>query len=116
MLRMATKKVWTVVDFVLWVVIVNFAQTKQIVKVASVYIANVKVNCLIIPRSIDIVVIIAPSCNDGVKNGDEEGIDCGIPCKKNCNGKKCLQATDCWSGVCSSAKTCSGRHRYFKMT
>mgnify|MGYP006940040497 FL=1 len=94
----------------------NFAQTKQIVKVASVYIANVKVNCLIIPRSIDIVVIIAPSCNDGVKNGDEESIDCGIACKKNCNGKKCLQATDCWSGVCSSAKTCSGRHRYFKMT
>ena len=71
---------------------------------------NVKVNYSTISCSKDIVVIIAPSCNDGVKNGDEESIDCGIACKKNCNGKKCLQATDCWSGVCNSKKICAGRH------
>jgi hypothetical protein len=44
----------------------------------------------------------APTCNDGVKNGNETDVDCGGPsCPKCANGKACAVATDCASGVCT---------------
>jgi len=87
----------------------NLAQTTQPVKVPSVYTVIVKVKYSKLPCIIDIVVIVAPRCDDGVKNGDEEGIDCGATCGKSCNGKYCQKGADCWSGVCNSKKTCAGK-------
>jgi hypothetical protein len=43
-----------------------------------------------------------PTCADGIKNGNETDVDCGGPtCPKCADGKTCLGATDCQSGVCS---------------
>jgi hypothetical protein len=47
-----------------------------------------------------------PSCNDGVKNGDESDVDCGGGCKGCDTGKACAVASDCDSEVCSNANTC----------
>ena len=51
------------------------------------------------------------SCNDGVRNGGEVGIDCRGPCPNLCGtGLRCVVAGDCVSGVCSGAgnnKTCA---------
>ena len=88
----------------------NLAQTTKIVKMPSVYIVNVKVNYSILQCSINRIETVAPSCSDGVKNGDEEGIDCGATCGKSCNGKYCQKGANCWSGVCNSKKICAGRH------
>jgi len=77
--------------------------------VVFVDIVSANVSNLLFTSWIYIPKIVAPACNDGVKNGDEEGIDCGIACKKNCNGKKCQKGADCWSGVCDSKKICAGK-------
>jgi len=53
-----------------------------------------------------------PTCEDGVKNGDEVGIDCGPSCGKLCPvGSTCKLPSDCdseicWAGVCE-APTCT---------
>ena len=52
------------------------------------------------------------SCHDGMKDGDETGIDCGGPtCAACATGQGCLVGTDCVSRVCSGmlcqAPTCS---------
>lgn len=40
-------------------------------------------------------------CADGVRDGDETGVDCGGSCAKCPIGKSCLVGTDCASGACS---------------
>ncbi|HLD60680.1 MAG TPA: hypothetical protein VJA27_00920 [Patescibacteria group bacterium] len=46
--------------------------------------------------------IAVPTCTDGMKNGSESDVDCGWPCPDCADGKACLTATDCASGVCTS--------------
>ena len=47
----------------------------------------------------------APSCGDGVQNGDERGVDCGGACGANCGlGAPCGSGGDCAFGVCASGK------------
>ncbi len=44
----------------------------------------------------------APTCDDGVKNGDETDVDCGGgDCAACAPGSGCAQASDCTEGVCS---------------
>ena len=47
-----------------------------------------------------------PGCNDGAKNGDETGIDCGGPsCGKTCGiGQGCAAAGDCASIRCVASQ------------
>jgi hypothetical protein len=45
-----------------------------------------------------------PNCNDGIRNGNEAGIDCGgscVPSKLCGSGSTCNHAFDCISGVCT---------------
>jgi hypothetical protein len=51
----------------------------------------------------------APSCTDGVQNGNETDIDCGGgTCPPCAPGKNCMTAGDCTSGVCDpTLHTCS---------
>jgi hypothetical protein len=44
-----------------------------------------------------------PRCDDGVKNQDESGIDCGGACPNCATGQPCGAGGDCQSGVCSPA-------------
>ena len=47
-----------------------------------------------------------PSCDDGVKNGDESDVDCGgSTCPRCVDGLACTGGDDCASKVCN--KTCS---------
>lgn len=46
----------------------------------------------------------APTCTDGVKNGDEIDVDCGDACPKCPNGKACLDANDCTGGICKDGR------------
>jgi hypothetical protein len=47
---------------------------------------------------------LAPSCVDGVKNGDESDMDCGGPCPDKCkDGAACVTVNDCTSGNCDSS-------------
>ena len=53
----------------------------------------------------------APTCSDGVRNGDETDVDCGgKTCPKCSNGKECDVAADCSSLQCSS-KVCQCKYR-----
>ncbi len=46
----------------------------------------------------------APACDDGVRNGDEAGVDCGgSTCAKCAAGKCCSANDDCESGVCDTS-------------
>ena len=42
----------------------------------------------------------APTCMDGVQNGDEIDVDCGGSCGICGDGKKCMDGTQCTSKVC----------------
>ncbi len=43
----------------------------------------------------------APTCDDGVRNADETGVDCGGPNCDACeNGQGCADDSDCTSSVC----------------
>jgi hypothetical protein len=44
-------------------------------------------------------VVLAPSCDDGERNGDEEGVDCGGGCERNC-----AAATSCDDGQQSAGE------------
>ena len=53
----------------------------------------------------------APTCVDGITNGNESDIDCGGSCGKCGNGQGCGNVADCVSGICSAGicqiMTCS---------
>jgi hypothetical protein len=56
----------------------------------------------------------APTCTDGIQNGNETDVDCGGPsCPKCAEGRHCATGGDCATGVCTggicvaSAPTCS---------
>jgi hypothetical protein len=55
-------------------------------------------------------VCVAPTCTDGLQNGNETDIDCGGPCAKCAIGDGCSVGADCQSGLCSAgicqAPTC----------
>ena len=51
--------------------------------------------------------IPAPTCNDGIKNGSETGVDCGGSCPRCANGQGCASRNDCASALCSGG-TCQG--------
>jgi hypothetical protein len=57
------------------------------------------------------------TCNDGVKNADETGVDCGGSCalqnKKCADLMNCLNAADCISGVCKLS-ICQGEYIYLQ--
>ncbi|MEW5847248.1 MAG: fibrinogen-like YCDxxxxGGGW domain-containing protein [Myxococcota bacterium] len=44
----------------------------------------------------------APTCRDGVKNGDESAVDCGGSCRPCGSGLACAAPSDCASGACVS--------------
>src|SRR5262249_55032474 len=49
----------------------------------------------------------APSCSDGIKNGNETDVDCGGSCSKCSSGKRCLANSDCATNNCNpSSHTC----------
>jgi hypothetical protein len=64
----------------------------------------------------------APTCTDGIQNGNETDVDCGGPtCQKCAEGKRCATGTDCATGVCTggvcvapapacSADVCGAQH------
>ena len=56
---------------------------------------------------------LAPSCSDGVKNGDETDVDCGgSRCALCVAGKACGTVSDCASGlVCTALVACEDRPR-----
>ena len=68
--------------------------------------AGVAAPCVGSDCSIEAPLPLAPSCEDGTRNGDEGGVDCGGPCAPCAAGATCLAASDCESGVCSDAGTC----------
>ena len=50
----------------------------------------------------DADVTPAPSCDDGVQNGQESGVDCGGPDCGACElGESCEASSDCASGYCT---------------
>ena len=55
--------------------------------------------------------IVAPTCDDGIKNADETDMDCGgscLPTKRCKEALKCVNPADCISGVCRSS-ICQGK-------
>jgi hypothetical protein len=44
--------------------------------------------------------IPAPTCSDGIKNGNETGVDCGGSCPRCSNGQGCASRNDCASALC----------------
>jgi len=49
---------------------------------------------------------LAPTCDDGLSNGDEVGVDCGGSCAGCPTGATCAASAGCESGVCGDAGTC----------
>src|SRR5688572_25516402 len=45
---------------------------------------------------------IAPTCNDGMRNGDESDRDCGGSCGPCGDGQRCGAPGDCGSKVCKN--------------
>ncbi len=43
-----------------------------------------------------------PSCDNGTRDGDELGIDCGGATCKKCSGDPCAELTECKSGKCEN--------------
>jgi hypothetical protein len=49
---------------------------------------------------------VCHSCTDGVQNGTETDVDCGLECPNGCStGQKCKQNFDCASNQCNNG-TC----------
>jgi hypothetical protein len=59
--------------------------------------------------------MLAASCSDGMKNGDETDLDCGGACGLCAEGKACEVADDCANGTCF-AGTCATRMWFAKST
>ena len=49
---------------------------------------------------------VAPTCFDGVRDGDEAAIDCGGSCPACAVGAECAAAADCVTGNCAASGTC----------
>ncbi|HEX2570635.1 MAG TPA: fibrinogen-like YCDxxxxGGGW domain-containing protein [Polyangia bacterium] len=50
----------------------------------------------------------APTCTDGVRNGQETGVDCGGgTCPPCTNGMNCQQDSDCQSNYCNPSRQCA---------
>ena len=51
---------------------------------------------------------VAPTCTDGIKNGNETAVDCGGGCKRCGTGQGCTGRNDCASALCSggTCQTC----------
>jgi hypothetical protein len=47
-------------------------------------------------------IIVAPSCEDGLQNGDETDVDCGGTCGPCEEGESCNVDADCAVGTCDS--------------
>ena len=48
---------------------------------------------------------VAPTCDDGIQNGFEGGVDCdSAACAGKCPGEACLANDDCHSHVCKATK------------
>lgn len=47
------------------------------------------------------------TCGNGVKDADEEGVDCGGSCIGACPGEACSGLPDCASGVCGPDGKCA---------
>src|SRR5262249_6858804 len=47
------------------------------------------------------------SCSDGVKNGDETGVDCGGSRCNPCSSANCLVNADCASAICKAHYFCA---------
>jgi hypothetical protein len=58
----------------------------------------------------------APSCTDGLKNGNETDTDCGGSCGGCGLGKVCTAASDCQSSVCGANARCTCGNRSFTFT
>ena len=43
---------------------------------------------------------ISPTCNNGVKDGNESDVDCGVSCLLCASGQQCVTSDDCQSNVC----------------
>ncbi|APR85359.1 Hypothetical protein A7982_10708 [Minicystis rosea] len=50
----------------------------------------------------------ATQCGDGVKNGNETGIDCGGSCPLKCTGTACGSDGECKTGHCANGVCCDG--------
>lgn len=52
---------------------------------------------------------VMPSCNDGLKNGNESDVDCGGSCGVCAQKDTCNSSTDCSTGLClqGQCRTCS---------
>ena len=58
--------------------------------------------------------VVVPTCNDGIKNGDETDVDCGgtcLPTKQCGEGSRCINPWDCITTVCIS-NICQGECSY----
>jgi hypothetical protein len=51
---------------------------------------------------------VCTDCGDGVRNGNETGIDCGGSCGPCAVGIDCLGDSDCASGACQAGRCCGG--------
>jgi hypothetical protein len=49
----------------------------------------------------------APSCSDGMHNGDETDVDCGGSCSPCGTGQACIDPADCESTLCEGGACCS---------
>jgi hypothetical protein len=49
----------------------------------------------------------APTCSDGIQNGNETGVDCGGDCPRCADGQGCATRDDCASARCDGG-TCLG--------
>jgi hypothetical protein len=61
------------------------------------------------------LTLAAPTCNDGIKNGNEGGIDCGgwcLPTQPCGDGSTCNNGSDCASSVCK-LNVCQGKCIFF---
>ncbi len=58
----------------------------------------------------------APSCTDGIRNGDESDVDCGGSCPGCGLAKSCSVNADCASGVCGQNVRCTCGNRQFTFT
>jgi len=47
------------------------------------------------------------TCTDGMKNGDETGVDCGGSACKKCDGDPCAMSADCKSSFCADGVCCN---------